>query len=86
MTHPQVLSQCKKTLAEKYPHLKLTSGSKELVDHALVAKRLAEGKLPKNLAVMGSKVLAKIYDLKIIEDNLQDSQENYTSFLLVKRI
>lgn len=52
----------------------------------MVAKHLSEGKLPDNIATMGSKVLAKFYDLKIIEDNLQDAKENYTSFLQVARI
>ncbi len=84
MTHPQVLAQCRKTLAQKYPHLTQTSGEGELIDHALVAKQLSEGKLPKNTATMGSKILAKLYSLKIVEDNLQDLQENYTSFLIVK--
>lgn len=86
MTHPQVLSQCRETLAKKYPNLKQTSGEKELIDHAVVAKYLSEGKLPKNVAVMGSKVLAEIYGLQVVEDNLQDSKENYTSFLQVARI
>lgn len=83
MTHPQVLAQCKSTLAKKYPQLKQTSGQKELIDHAVVAKHLSENKLGKNIATMGSKILAKIYNLQIIEDNLQDAKENYTSFLLV---
>lgn len=86
MTHPQVLAQCKDTLLRKYPNLKQISGEKELVDHAKVAKYLSEGKLPKNIATMGSKVLADLYDLQIIEDNLQDAKENYTSFLQVARI
>lgn len=86
MTHPQVLAQCKSSLAQKYPHLKQTSGEGELIDHALVAKSLSEGKLPKTTATMGSRVLADIYGLKIVEENLQDLKENYTSFLLVKRI
>lgn len=85
MTHPQVLAQCKRTLPKKYPHLNLTSGNGELIDSANVAKQLAAGKLPKNIAVMGSKVLAELYGLTIVEDNLQDAQENDTSFLLVKR-
>lgn len=85
MTHPQVLSQCKITLAQKYPHLHQTSGEGELIDHALVAKRLSVGKLPKHIATMGSKILADIYNLSIVEENLQDLQENYTSFLLVER-
>lgn len=85
MTHPQVLAQCKKTLSEKYPNLKQVSGEKEMIDHAVIAKLMSENKLPKNIATMGSKVLAEIYDLRMIEDNLQDSSENYTSFLCVSR-
>jgi prephenate dehydrogenase len=86
MTHPQVLAQCKSSLTQKYSHLKQTSGEGELIDHALVAKSLSEKNLPKNIATMGSRVLADLYGLKIVEENLQDLNENYTSFLLVKRI
>lgn len=86
MTHPQVLAQCKETLFQKYPHLKQISGEGELIDHALVAKALSEGTIPTNIATMGSKVLAELYNLHIVEENLQDLKENYTSFLLVKRI
>jgi hypothetical protein len=85
MSHPQVFAQCKHTLPQKYPHLKLESGKGELIDHAKVAERLGAHKLPKNIATMGSKILAGIYGLKIVEDNLQDAEENYTSFLMVKR-
>lgn len=86
MTHPQVLAQCQKTLPQKYPHLKQTSGEKQLIDQSMVAKYLSQKKLPKHIATMGSKILAKLYGLQIIEDNLQDAKENYTSFLQVARI
>jgi len=86
MTHPQVLAQCKQTLIQKYPNLKCISGKGKLIDHALVAKSLQEKKIAKNIAVMGSKILAKLYDLEIIEDNLQDLKENYTTFLQVERM
>ena len=85
MTHPQVLAQCKQTLAQKYPELKQASGKGKLIDHAMVAKNLAEKKLAEHIATMGSKILAKLYDLKVVEDNLQDLKENYTSFLVVER-
>lgn len=85
MSHPQVFSQCKGTLEKKYSHLKQISGEGELIDHALVAKKLSEGKLSKDISTMGSKILADLYDLQIIEDNLQDSKQNDTSFLLVER-
>ncbi len=81
MTHPQVFAQCKQTLALKYPHLKQLSGSGILLDQAVVAKQLG-----KNIATMGSNMLAKLYGLKIIEDDLQDAKENLTSFLMVSRV
>lgn len=85
MTHPQVLAQCKNHLAKRYPHLQKTSGTGKLIDHAMVAKYLSLRKLPKTTAVMGSSVLAKMYNLTLIDDNLQDSNKNFTSFLMVKR-
>lgn len=86
MSHPQVFAQCKETLSHKYPSLKLINGEGELIDHAKVAKELSEKKLPKHIATMGSRGLAKLYNLTIIEDNLEDARENYTSFLLASRI
>ncbi len=85
MTHPQTLTQCKQTLSQKYPKLKQISGEKNLIDPSMVAKYLSLGKLPENIATLGSKIIAQIYDLQIIEDNLQDAKENYTGFLLVSR-
>ncbi|MBD3270168.1 prephenate dehydrogenase/arogenate dehydrogenase family protein [Candidatus Peregrinibacteria bacterium] len=85
MTHPQVLKQCKSNLAEKYPHLKKTSGKGDLIGHATVAKQMSQKKIPKNVAVMGPEILSKIYNLDIIDKNLQDSKQNYTTFLMTKR-
>jgi prephenate dehydrogenase len=85
MTHPQVLAQCQDSLRKKYPRLLQTSGKGKLIDHALVARALGKNKLPKDLATMGSRLLAEIYDLRIVEDNLQDLKQNYTVFLQVAR-
>ncbi len=86
MTHPQVLAQCKGTLIEKYPTLIQTVGEGDIVDPAYVAEQLGEKKLPKNIATMSSKLLAELYGLKIVETDLQDKKENYTTFLLVKPV
>jgi len=85
MTHPQVLKQCKENLANKYPNLKLTSGEGVLIDHAEVAKSLSENKLPDNIGVIASKVLAEIYNLEIVEIGLQDLKNNFTSFMYIGR-
>lgn len=86
MTHPQVLAQCATTLKRKFPDLKQTSGKGKFIDHALVAKSLGSKKLPKHIATMGSKILAQLFNLKVVEDNLQDLRQNYTTFLQVTRI
>jgi prephenate dehydrogenase len=85
MTHPQVLAQCRNTLRQKYPRLRQTSGDGELIDHAKVAELLADRTLPATVATMGSRVLADIHGLRVIEDGLEDLAENYTSFLWVRR-
>ncbi len=85
MTHPQVLLQYKLNLDQKYPQLKQTSGTGDLIDHSNVAKYLSINKLPKNIATMGSNILAEIYGLKIVEDNLQDRKDNLTTFLIVSK-
>lgn len=85
MTHPQVLAQCRDSLREKYPRLRQTSGEGELIDHAKVAELLASGELPPTLATMGSRILADIHGLRIVEDGLEDLAENFTSFLWVQR-
>lgn len=85
ITHPQVLKQCKTNLQNKYPTLNKISGEGELIDHAKVAEALSKKELGKNIATMGSKVLAEIYGLNVIEHDLQDMKENFTSFLFVGR-
>lgn len=85
MTHPQVLSQCRTTLARDYPQLRLTSGEGDLIDHAKVAELLGAGALPPNIATMGSSVLADLYGLRVVARDLQDMADNLTSFLWVCR-
>lgn len=85
LTHSQVIRQCAQTLKRDYKWIKIETGKGDLVDHALVAKKLAQGKLNKNIAVIGSEVLAELHDLEIIGRNLQDDQKNLTTFMLVSR-
>ncbi len=85
LTHSQVIRQCRQTLKQKYSWLMVESGKGDLVDHALVAKKLSQGKISKNVAVIGSRVLAELYNLEVIGENLQDDPKNLTTFLLVSR-
>lgn len=85
MTHPQVLRQCRTNLDRKYANLRQVSGEGDLIDHAKVAELLGDGRLAPTIATMGSPILADIHNLRVVEDNLQDLDENFTSFLWVQR-
>jgi len=83
MTHPQVLSQCRATLRERYPHLRFIQGKGEMIDPARVAFALKNGDIPPSVATLACKSIAHVYGLKIIDSDLQDESNNETTFLLV---
>lgn len=85
MTHPQVLKQCSiKLSSPRYSNILKTSGEGELIDHANIALKISSEDLPSSIATMGSRVLSQIYDLEILEENMQNSDENYTTFVWVE--
>ena len=45
-----------------------------------------EGKLPKNVGVVGSEYCAELYDLNIIERDIHDLKHNLTLFLSVEKM
>jgi arogenate dehydrogenase (NADP+) len=85
MAHPQILRQCRTNLEKKYANLRQTSGTGDLIDQAKVAELLGTGELAPSIATMGSRILADLNGLRVVEDNLQDLDENFTSFLWVER-
>lgn len=85
MAHDQVFKQCHGTLLKRYPSYIQKVGEGDYIDHAKVAWGLAKGVLPKQIAVLGPRILAKLYDFDIVDENLQDSERNYTTFFMVKR-
>lgn len=82
--HPQAVSQCKRTFAEKYPQIKLTYGE-DKDDTALCAKMVADGDLPKTTATLASQVAARLYGLKIFAYGMHHDPYNTTTFLIVKK-
>ena len=87
MAHPQVLKQCRTTLIDRYPDVEIVSGQGELIDTATAAKALAaqNGEISSTIAILGPKILSDIYDLEIIDSDLQDNQNNLTEFILASR-
>ncbi|MGH7496283.1 MAG: prephenate dehydrogenase/arogenate dehydrogenase family protein [bacterium] len=86
ISHPQALAQCADNLSSRYPRLQLTSGEGDLIDQALCARYVAEGKLPPSTAVLAPKVCAELYGLKIHDADLQDlGADNLTTFAWARR-
>ena len=77
-SHVHALPQCRQYI-EKH-------GFKTIVhpDTAGAAKMVAEAGNPQ-LAAIASKIAANIYGLKILAENIQDSDQNFTRFLIFSR-
>jgi len=77
-SHPMALLQCKEFF-KKHPHIKLV----EDVDTAEVAKRISENQL-KGVAAIAPKLAAEIFELEVIEDEIQTMKDNATRFVIVQ--
>ena len=77
-SHPMALLQCKEFF-KKHTHIKLV----EDVDTAEVAKRISEENLV-GIAAIAPKIAAEIFELTIIEDEIQTIKENSTRFVIVQ--
>lgn len=78
ISHPQALMQCGEFIKK--------SGYLSQADEntAIAAKRVAESG-DKTLAALCSKECANEYGLKILKENVQQSDANYTRFILIKK-
>ena len=78
-SHEQALSQCKKYLT-KFPLAVITATA----NTALSAKQVAESGR-NDVAAICSRECADLYGLKILDNNVQDSNDNYTRFILIAK-
>lgn len=77
-SHPMALLQCKEFF-KKYPQIKLV----EDVDTAEVAKRISKENLL-GIAAIAPKIAAEIFNLAILEDEIQTIKDNATRFVIVQ--
>ena len=78
-SHEQALSQCKKYL-ENYPNITITP-----CPNTAVAARMVKESGRKDIAAISSQECAEIYGLKILDSSIQDSNDNYTRFILISK-
>jgi len=76
-SHWQALAQCREYL------LKNNLSSKEYYDTSAVSKYISDNDI-KDIGAIASKESAQIYNLEILEEDIQDNDNNVTTFLLIK--
>lgn len=79
LSHPQALGQCRKFLAN-HPEWRIVPS----YDTAGSARMVAEAKR-KDLAAIASKRAASVYGLKILKEDIQSEEVNFTRFFVLEK-
>lgn len=79
LSHEQALSQCKGYL-EGFKNAKITACA-----NTAVASKMVADSGRKDIAAISSRECAELYGLKLLETNVQDSDNNYTRFILIAK-
>lgn len=79
VSHPQAVGQCMKILSTKYSY-----ANTEYADSTAAAAKLAAAS-DGDIACIGSKALADIYGLDIIEPDCGDDKSNSTRFVIIEK-
>jgi len=80
VSHIQALIQTEKTRQRMFPGLI----AEEIEDTAIGARRLSEGILPDNIAVICRKNAGEYFGLELMKENIEDDKTNRTEFIMFK--
>ena len=78
LSHPQALAQCRKFTREKLPDAEMIS----VTSTAKAAKQVSKMREP-YMAAIGSDGLADLYDLEILQEDIQTGKEDETRFVCI---
>lgn len=78
-SHEQAIAQCRKYLA-KFPFVKVTA-----VPNTATASKMVKESGRTDIAAICSRECADIYALKLLDTNIQDTNNNYTRFILITK-
>ena len=76
VSHPQALAQCRRWLLGHFPHLP----TNEVTSTAQAAQMSVEDP---SLAAIASVLASEIYDLRVVEGNIEDQANNVTRFFVI---
>lgn len=80
ISHQQALSQCKRYLEENFKNAKIVA-----VENTAVAAKTVLESGRNDIAAISSRECAELYGLKLLDTNVQDSDTNYTRFILIAK-
>lgn len=80
VSHPQAIAQCSAYLSRELPGCEWMEWS----DTASAARDLAGGRLDAGVAVIASRRAARIYELHVLAEDVQDDPKNETSFVILR--
>lgn len=75
-SHPQALAQCRGWIKKKFPEV-------ELIETSSTSKAAVLASEDKSIGAISSKQAASIYELHIVESNIEDHSGNITRFLII---
>jgi len=79
ISHPQPVGQCREFISRKLPHAEI----KLVYSTARAAEIVSSGEYGLKAAAIGSSVAADVYGLKILVENIQDNDNNFTRFVVI---
>ena len=79
ISHAQPLAQCRNYIKKHYPKAKMEAVS-STARAAEKASHYGEG-----YAAIATKIASKLYDLKLIDTDIQDVEDNFTRFILLSK-
>ncbi len=80
MSHQQALAQCKGYIKEHFPHAEIVEAS----DTATAAQFLGSSPKEVHTAVIAPQRCAKLYNLALLEEGIQDQKKNLTTFIAAR--
>ena len=77
ISHPQAIAQCRKYLSHNLPDATIQAASST----AEAVRKAADG--AENMAAIGTELAGRIYNMEVLESDIEDFRDNRTRFVIV---
>lgn len=81
-SHPHALGQCAHYIEDNYPTAQLL----EISDTAIGARHLSDGTLSDSTGILCRKNAGDTFNLHLVSENVADTLDNFTTFILLELI